>query len=565
MRIKRSCLHVFVVGAIVGGCVPQHRVHWVDPEYPIQKSGIYYALPKTVVTVTIPVTKVKYELGPLGKFAAENGITLPDGLKERAKQQLINYNRKRKLKRDIADLKQKVADQANRPAPPQANTGDPGGANAPKQEGKSNLAEEQAKTPAEKQDELTRVREANSRSTEVKAEFSRFSLGTPVITTRAEPDRNNVFLVEIKGDFRQDRDLLVELTENGLLTSAESKATDKTVDYIVKTIGAVAKTYSAAGGGVGPQGLDTKKMASASPQLRPRERAKHIAEDIRTLRERRLDMVSAVGMGHGHLEANTLDRMLTELAAIEEELMSNFRKRTVSSWTATYEYTPYCTCGIDCTKPVTLFFIDAENGLIPAEGVKNIPETFTKNEVPSGENAPVKIRVVKNPEKQFADIVRKPCPRWRSTGKHGFFYRIPATGRVTVEKGEDTLAVKDTLIAQFGAVAALPPGVKSTSSNFLVSFHEETGALKKAQVSSKAIDPALIEELGDAAAQIASAQAARRAAKAAEPSGMDEARAMMENCAKMLLIAKATGQPLPAAAAQCLGGAAGGDTEGEGD
>lgn len=471
MRIKGSCLKLSILGMILCGCVPQHQVHWVNPKMPTEKPGVYYALPRTVVTVSIPVTKITIRKGTYADEAAKLGIHIPSF-------------------------------------------------------------------------------EKNSES------FSKYSLGSPSIETRAEPDPENVFLVELRGNWHEDRDLLVELTENGLLTSAESKATDKTVDYFVKTIGAVAKTYAAASGVAVPQTL--QPLASAEWPRDPKEQARLIAYKIREVRNKRIDLVSASGIGQAPIDEDTLDRMLQELDAIEEDLMSNFRRKSVSSWTAHYEYAPNCSCGPCCSEPVTLFYFDDKNGLTApgAGGIEDIPAEFKKQR--TKEDIPVVVSAVKRPTIQFADQARTPCCHWRTKGKHGFFYRIPATGRVTVKKKDsDTLAVKDTLIAQFGTVKALPPGVKSTNSNFLVNLHEETGALKKVQVSSKALDPALIDELGAATAQIASVQAAQRAAEAAEPSKMDEARAMMENCAKMLLIAKATGQPLPDTAAQCLGGGAG--------
>lgn len=469
-RPWRRFLLCCLAGTIVYGCAPRHPVHWIEKGGPPKKNGVYYALPRTVVTVEIPVTKTTLKQGPYYIRAAENGIQVPKSLEK--KETSISYR-----------------------------------------------------------------------------------LGVPKITTDAEPDPDNVYLVEIKGGWLKNRDLKVATTEQGLITSAHSKAEDKTVDFVVKAIGAAAKIYAASFSAPVTDALGSKKkiMSKGTDKEKFEGWAKLIADRIHEIRAARLRLLGGgMGSGPSSLTNEALDRALTELAVIEEELMSNFRTRSVASWTAVYTCAPE---GIETNGPTngstygatnwptnctqTLFSFGAKSGLAPGKGVPDIPEAFTKGDGSSR----VAVRCsITRPHDQFADRVRKPDKGWRRGSGHGFFYRIPGIGNVAVTKGSHMLATNEISVAQYGAVASLPPGVRSTSSNFVVEFHESTGSLKTVQVTSQSLDPALVTELGDAAATIAQVEASKRAAAKEKLGPIELARAKLEACAKALLIARATGQ-----------------------
>jgi hypothetical protein len=76
------------------------------------------------------------------------------------------------------------------------------------------------------------------------------------------------------------------------------------------------------------------------------------------------------------------------------------------------------------------------------------------------------------------------------TGERGFRYRMPAMTKVSFnwEKvGAGTLSTSNQMIAQFGAVVSLPASAGGRTTGYKLKFYEATGALKSFDVTSKAI------------------------------------------------------------------------------
>ena len=132
------------------GCGTSHKVYRVDKEH-VDKNhgerGVYYTLPRTVITVELPIIQTTYTPGPYAELSAE-------------------------------------------------------------------ILGQEAKTG----DSVT------------------YKLGTPVLGTRAEPDPNETFLVKIAGTPLETRTLMLQLSEDGRITSAQSTVENKTVDFVVSTV-----------------------------------------------------------------------------------------------------------------------------------------------------------------------------------------------------------------------------------------------------------------------------------------------------------------------------------------
>jgi hypothetical protein len=110
------------------------------------------------------------------------------------------------------------------------------------------------------------------------------------------------------------------------------------------------------------------------------------------------------------------------------------------------------------------------------------------------------------------------------TSANGFFYRVPALARVTVEErtpaatppgGTTTIprSQSDHLVAQLGIVAALP-AQRTYQTKYTVTLDPLTGALRKLSADNDAPDPALLTGTGGAIAGALDAEAARDAEEA---------------------------------------------------
>ena len=77
----------------------------------------------------------------------------------------------------------------------------------------------------------------------------------------------------------------------------------------------------------------------------------------------------------------------------------------------------------------------------------------------------------------------------------GFVYRVPVNVSVVVTDDQDIKKRAFMPIAQLGTMVALPAKPGGNNSSFNVSFHIESGALKKAALNSKPPQTAPIEAL----------------------------------------------------------------------
>jgi hypothetical protein len=323
--------------------------------------------------------------------------------------------------------------------------------------------------------------------------------GTPEITSRTIPDNNQVFLVEPKGGWLQDRSLLVELTDAGVITSGSGSVRDRTVEFAVKVIKAGVSAISA---GLAP-GVAPAPASSATSPAAP-TRADEVIAEILALRSRRLDLVAAAD---AQMPRDTLERMLTQLDVVERQLIGNLFTTSVEDNVLSAEFDPEI-------GNLTYVLFPTVNCSIKVE--------YDGQE--SKRIAAVRNAAGIDPKASACSLTR------------GFYYRVPASCTVSVCVGSTVLANRTMPIAQLGAIAALPAGVSSTDIRTVAEFSSDSGALKKFEMESKSIDPALVDELSTSVNALASASAARSAAKAAEPGRLERLQAQLNRAKEILAL-----------------------------
>jgi hypothetical protein len=342
-----------------------------------------------------------------------------------------------------------------------------------------------------------------------------YKVGTPKVGTRSRPDPDARFIVEIAGGTFEERSLQLELTEAGLLTTADSKAEDKSVDFAVKTLEIAA-------------GLAARvAFAGEAPVASKTRTAESVAEEIKTLRNARRKLASG-DLLIGTLPADTLERMFKELDILEESLLGELRVVRVSIWNARAEVrlTRADFCGTSTSTDRTLFSIPAgfkqsPEGLLPIgdsnhrvrdPGVKpsdnklvEIPPEFEYWPGPDTAWVPITVSL-------SLEVVSLPqgdgsAPVSPGTAS-GFFYRSPVPVTVAVRKGTTTLSNDRPLVAQLGPILTLPSSPGGKASEYRFAVFPETGGLKKLFVTSTAQGTAPVEGVGRAAAQLVEAQRA---------------------------------------------------------
>jgi hypothetical protein len=282
---------------------------------------------------------------------------------------------------------------------------------------------------------------------------------------RAEPDPDHVYMIDIAGWPLQDRSFMLDLSEAGLPMSGEAEVTDRTVEVALKTIDLAAQI-------AGRALLGGTKVTTAAedPFDEIFKNGTAIIADIKRADKSRLDLVSgsAPGLAGGLPEA-TLERMLKEVGTIRDGLSSYFSRTKVKTLTMQYAYRPPApTAGTPSPAPLLTILRVTSTGLNDEEKDPQlqgppVPAKF-KSTAKDGELVQLKIEQDKLSGGAVVQVIdgRKAS----FDGEHAFFYRIPGSGLITVQRGDEELVRTSVQIAQFGAVAALPSNTGSTSNKY---------------------------------------------------------------------------------------------------
>lgn len=514
-------------------------------------SGIYYSLPLTVVTAKIPITKTTLTPGPFICYAEALGLDIPKELTSAAQTALELQPDVQSLDEDTRRQFLMAAVVENSLYDHEKNAVDAlkAAINAKAPDVEQRKKEVSALATVERIRELlehediwlmffvrTKGAECRRNTGSFFNTSTTYRLGAPEVAATGRPDPDNVYRVDIQSSYAQTRELIVELSEMGLMTVGDSAAADKTLDYYVAATKAVSRYGAAFAPAAGRAGLDVSSDAQA------------IADAIEKLRGQRLELVTGRAPSLTSLAAPALERMLSEIGKEEEKLLANFWTKATSAANIVVDLTPTKVCEHD------LFYFSSKTG-IKATGEKT--PTHMRIIIPDGFGSATQAEdtVVL----QLEVLANQPASDAKNDSKAlGFRYRIPALGRVSiVQKPYGTTAQKrlgeqELLIAQLGAVVALPAGVSSVNSQFRAELFEQSGALKKATVKSTAVDPALIDKIGDAVENLGKAEAARRAAAAARGSRFKRATDKLAEFQGLVKSLGGMGLPVPAWAIEAV-------------
>ncbi|MBC7821525.1 MAG: DUF4831 family protein [Planctomycetaceae bacterium] len=327
-----------------------------------------------------------------------------------------------------------------------------------------------------------------------------YKLEVPIIDSRSRPDREALFYIDPKTTGVTASDIVVELTEAGLIASGSSKQDDKTAEYGAKTIEFGA---TLAGKLIGFGALTTQPTTPLSNL----DYATAAAKEISKIRN---EIRTHASTNQGLLPVETLDRKIALLREMEESLMQQFRKRTITIWTAVFEIP---VAGADVNGNSTPLVT-----IQPAGILINATRWLT-NDKPLGFDATTNSTGAISMTLAYDGA----APKVVAAGSviqfeqsTGFVYRIPAAIGVTVFDGQGVAEHNKVLVSQLGPMVALPAKPGGAISSYEAQYHAETGALKKAILSSAPPSTAVIQASTTAAGGILDAELKRRTAEAAE-------------------------------------------------
>lgn len=303
-------------------------------------------------------------------------------------------------------------------------------------------------------------------------DYNEYSITDVKLSSFVEPDPEHYYFVEFdEKATKVDKAIIISLSESGLVMGLNGSYNKESVNEIIsKSINdnnayAGLFQYYAATNMVEQTDTIIKKVVVDTVSVEKvyfdhkwvekssEQKAVEAANMINKIRENRFNLLT--GYQEIPYDAGSMTYMSQELKKMEKEYLSLFTGITIEK-TLHYSYT-------------VLPDPDKESNLLPVfvyserSGIKDINSA-------GGEK--IYLRIEKSNEtKQLSGILEN--REQAGENKHGFYYRIPVSSKVSIEVNSDLKVMGYFNIAQYGIVTYLPSTIST------VQFHPETGGLKK--------------------------------------------------------------------------------------
>lgn len=320
-----------------------------------------------------------------------------------------------------------------------------------------------------------------------------FSLGVPTITPVGIPDQDKRFYAEITGGGGNDSSMTFQFDNQGIMTSAVVEAENKTIDYVVSTVEAVAKIAGSAA-----KFASQKAVTDAANQNRKQTPEEIAFEHARKMADVVKDVVTQPSGGSADLvtfeaRVKKAEEMLTAALA------PFYGTTTVETWTMQYRIVPTTLTG----SAISLFTYDYGQGITEFHmAYRNKLQSALLAKNNSSANAGKKSTFSLSIEASEAVTSGELAKTLGGQKKRGLHYNIPATGTVIARAGGTRLATTQVAFGQFGTVGFLPVSTGSRKLRQEVTLDGSSGRLLKVQYVSTAFDPQLINRTGNAVAGV---------------------------------------------------------------
>jgi hypothetical protein len=259
-----------------------------------------------------------------------------------------------------------------------------------------------------------------------------------------------------------------------------------------------------------------------------------IATEIEELETRRKDIISHPDSATPNVRAETLKLLIDELDTKIDDLKNTYFLGSESKliWNPTFRFTP-----TTAVLTSSFFKLSKEHGVCAitvSQGVREDPRFKITKQCPGGAPSckpsqlvpvacvgqPVTLALMPGEDGEggaggnlFANRVI--AANLRQTGDRGFYYRIPARAIALLTHGPNELGRGPLSIAQLGTVVSLPASTGGRRTKYDLELYEASGGLKNFSLGSSAlIQQKNIDDVAAGASSLIEAKGERNKAKA---------------------------------------------------
>jgi hypothetical protein len=273
------------------------------------------------------------------------------------------------------------------------------------------------------------------------------------------------------------------------------------------------------------------------------EKAVEVSDTIKLLKEQREKLASGQvsTATPGTMSADTLKLMLKETDdTIEAYQNSYFLGITKEkNWTGAFEFTPpTITPGVALPAPAsgTFFWFDENKGLCEgpaavALGIK-IPKKFKQEAgcaMPAGTTVSVRVERNTDHDTFLTNLNSAHMNDEARDRDRGFYYRVPAKAVAILQSGATELSRDDLVVAQYGIVASLPASSSGRTTQYAIVLDESTGALQNFKLASDGLlQKSILDDAATSANAIIDAKKARDKKKADEADELTKKKRELE-------------------------------------
>jgi hypothetical protein len=262
------------------------------------------------------------------------------------------------------------------------------------------------------------------------------------------------------------------------------------------------------------------------------QKAQEISDQIEALEARRTEVIGTQASTAPAVRAETLKLVLDEIDKTLTDLKETYFLGSESkiAWNGSFRLNPAAN-----KLTIDLLTLSEDYGIcqiLVNQGVRLDPRFQIKKECPAASCKPhelqpvtctgdtVKLEMAIGEDGEggaggnlFANTVKR--AQLSQSGNRGFYYRIPGRAIAFLKQGAAELGRAPLSIAQFGEVVSLPASTGGRRTKYALELYEASGGLKNFSLGSSAlIQQKNIDDLAGAASTLIEAKGERNKAKA---------------------------------------------------